>query len=119
MTDRDALGQDEAMLVSSPSSVHADVAAPSAAHAVALELRPVFDEHHDFVWRSLVHLGVPTSHADDALQEVFLVVHRRLALLLLLYVSLDFANPLMPGAVTFDPSGSVDGLRAPRVRVVG
>ena len=79
MTERGALGQDEAMLVSSPSSVHADVAAPSAAYAVALELRPVFDEHHDFVWRSLVHLGVPTSHADDALQEVFLVVHRRLA----------------------------------------
>jgi hypothetical protein len=45
------------------------------------------------------------------------MVRRRLALLLLLYVSLDFANPLMPGAVTFDPSGSVDGLRAPRVRV--
>jgi hypothetical protein len=45
------------------------------------------------------------------------MVCRRLALLLLLYVSLDFANPLMPGAVTFDPAGSVDGLRAPRVRV--
>jgi RNA polymerase sigma-70 factor (ECF subfamily) len=42
-------------------------------------LARVFAEHADFVWRSLRRLGVPTSDADDALQEVFLVVYRRLA----------------------------------------
>jgi hypothetical protein len=40
---------------------------------------------------------------------------RRLALLLFVYVTLDFANPLMPGAVRFD-GGSVDAIRADRVR---
>jgi RNA polymerase sigma-70 factor (ECF subfamily) len=37
----------------------------------------IYDEHADFVYRSLRRLGVPDSSADDALQEVFLVVHRR------------------------------------------
>lgn len=42
------------------------------------DLEGVFREHHAFVWRSLVHLGLPASTADDALQDVFLVVHRRI-----------------------------------------
>jgi hypothetical protein len=40
---------------------------------------------------------------------------RRVALLLLVYVTLDFANPLMPGAVRFD-DGSVDVVHADRAR---
>lgn len=43
------------------------------------ELRAVFDEHADFVARALRYLGVPPGDLDDALQEVFLVVHARLA----------------------------------------
>ncbi len=39
-----------------------------------------------------------------------------LAGLLLLYVGADFANPLMPGAVSFDAAESVDGIRADRLR---
>ena len=35
-------------------------------------------------------------------------------LALLLYVVLDFANPLMPGAVCFDPDDSVDGVARAR-----
>jgi RNA polymerase sigma-70 factor (ECF subfamily) len=38
----------------------------------------VYDEYFDFVWRSLRRLGVGTGVIDDAVQEVFLVVHRRL-----------------------------------------
>jgi RNA polymerase sigma-70 factor (ECF subfamily) len=38
----------------------------------------VYDEFFDFVWRSLRRLGVPPPMLDDAVQEVFLVVHRRL-----------------------------------------
>lgn len=45
-----------------------------------------------------------------------LTMHRsRLALLLLVYVTLDFANPLMPGAVRFD-RGSVDVVQGDRTR---
>jgi hypothetical protein len=35
------------------------------------------------------------------------MLRRRLVLLLVVYASLDFANPLMPGAVTFE-GGSMD-----------
>jgi len=45
----------------------------------AAPIAQVFAAHADFVWRSLRRLGVPAADADDALQEVFLVVHRRLA----------------------------------------
>jgi hypothetical protein len=39
---------------------------------------------------------------------------RRLPLLVLLYVGLDFANPLMPGAVRFE-GGGVECVQADRV----
>lgn len=38
----------------------------------------LYDEHFDFVWRSVRRLGVREAAMDDAVQEVFLVVHRRL-----------------------------------------
>jgi RNA polymerase sigma-70 factor (ECF subfamily) len=38
----------------------------------------VHEAHADFVWRSLQRLGVRTADLDDALQEVFIVVHKRL-----------------------------------------
>lgn len=39
----------------------------------------VYEQHFDFVWRNIRRLGVPDAQLDDAAQEVFLVVHRRLA----------------------------------------
>jgi RNA polymerase sigma-70 factor (ECF subfamily) len=36
-------------------------------------------EHHAFVWRLLVRLGVPSRSADDATQQVFLVAMRRVS----------------------------------------
>jgi RNA polymerase sigma-70 factor (ECF subfamily) len=41
----------------------------------------VFAESVPFVWRALRRLGVREADADDACQEVFLVVHRRIATL--------------------------------------
>jgi RNA polymerase sigma-70 factor (ECF subfamily) len=41
-------------------------------------LAELYDQHAEFVYRSLVSLGVPASSAEDALQEVFLVVHAKL-----------------------------------------
>ncbi len=42
------------------------------------ELAAVYRQHHDFVWRSLLRLGVSPSLVEDAVHEVFLVVARRL-----------------------------------------
>ncbi len=41
-------------------------------------LRAIYDRYHDAVWRTLACLGVPDHAIEDAVQEVFLVVHRRL-----------------------------------------
>jgi len=43
------------------------------------QIEQVFAAHADFVWRSLRRLGVRFADVDDALQEVFLVVYRRVA----------------------------------------
>jgi len=40
--------------------------------------REVYDAHFDFVYRLARRAGVPESACDDAVQEIFLVVHRKL-----------------------------------------
>ncbi len=42
-------------------------------------LETVYSAHFRFVWRCLRNLGVPEATLDDAVQEVFLVVDRKLA----------------------------------------
>src|SRR5882757_4398531 len=39
----------------------------------------IYEKYARFVWRSVCRLGVPDHSADDVVQEIFLVVHRRLA----------------------------------------
>jgi RNA polymerase sigma-70 factor (ECF subfamily) len=39
----------------------------------------LYDEYVDFVWRSARRLGVDDDAADDVVQQVFVVVHRRLS----------------------------------------
>jgi RNA polymerase sigma-70 factor (ECF subfamily) len=56
---------------------------PSVAHAIErAEPMPTFDEvyaeHVAFVWRTLRTFGVAESQLEDAVQDVFVVVHRRL-----------------------------------------
>jgi len=46
--------------------------------AAAPSFAEVYDECFDFVWRNIRRLGVPEAQVDDAVQEVFVVVHRRL-----------------------------------------
>jgi RNA polymerase sigma-70 factor, ECF subfamily len=43
-----------------------------------LDFETVYREEFAFVWRSLRHLGVSPPDLDDAAQDVFLVVHRKL-----------------------------------------
>ena len=38
----------------------------------------IYNTYFDFVWRNARRLGVPESAADDVVQEVFIVVQRRL-----------------------------------------
>lgn len=38
----------------------------------------LYDHHASYVYRSLRRLGVPQQNLSDALQDVFIVVHRRL-----------------------------------------
>ena len=44
-----------------------------------MNLERIYELHADFVFRSLRRLGVPDHDAGDALQEVFLTVHRTLS----------------------------------------
>jgi RNA polymerase sigma-70 factor (ECF subfamily) len=43
-----------------------------------LTLQQLHRQYFDFTWRSLRHLGVPVENIDDAAQDVWLAVHRRL-----------------------------------------
>lgn len=41
----------------------------------------VYQEHFSFAWRSLRGLGVPSEAVEDAAQEVFIIVYRKLDML--------------------------------------
>lgn len=69
-----------------PPEPAVDMEAPGAdgsapASRVAAIARPgleaLYDQHFAFVWRSVKRLGVAESGIDDAVQDVFLVAHRR------------------------------------------
>jgi RNA polymerase sigma-70 factor (ECF subfamily) len=49
-----------------------------AASTASLTLEGVYREHFDFVWRMAGRLGGPHLDAEDAAQEVFLIVARKL-----------------------------------------
>ena len=50
----------------------------AVAHA-PLSFEALYSLYFGFTWRVLGHLGVPARSMDDAVQEVWVVVHRRLA----------------------------------------
>lgn len=53
-------------------------AAPERVVAPALTFAEVYREYLGFVWRNARALGVGTAAVDDVVQEIFVVVHRRL-----------------------------------------
>lgn len=59
------------------SPLHALTHIPPSKATVDFE--ELYQEHFAFVWRCLRALGVSEANLDDVCQEVFLVVHRRLA----------------------------------------
>jgi RNA polymerase sigma-70 factor (ECF subfamily) len=62
-----------ATMVAKPKAAPMPSMAPDSAR-----FRRMAVQHLDFVWRCLRRLGIPESDADDAAQEVFLIVAPRL-----------------------------------------
>jgi RNA polymerase sigma-70 factor (ECF subfamily) len=69
---------DDASAAPPPPERNGSTAASGAAGARP-SLEQVYTDHVDFVWRSIRRLGVPPAAVEDAVQDVFLVVSRRLA----------------------------------------
>jgi len=55
-----------------------DAGAPTASLPAVPDFERLYAIYFSFTWRVLRHLGVPAPAMDDAVQEVWLVVHRRL-----------------------------------------
>jgi RNA polymerase sigma-70 factor, ECF subfamily len=53
--------------------------APATPESLPGTLAQIYDAHFDFVWRNARRLGVPEASADDVAQDVFMIVHRRIA----------------------------------------
>lgn len=53
--------------------------APEDAAEEQLSFDEVYDRYFDDMWRALRRLGVPEMSAEDAAQDVFVIVHRRLS----------------------------------------
>jgi RNA polymerase sigma-70 factor (ECF subfamily) len=64
---------------SSPAARSAKAGPTAPALASVEDFDAIYAAHFDLVWRTLRRLGVAPESIADSLQEVFLVVHRRLA----------------------------------------
>jgi RNA polymerase sigma-70 factor (ECF subfamily) len=62
----------------STADAHASDDALRAAGAPRPTFDQLYDSHVEFLWRNARRLGVGDDAVDDVLQQVFLVVHRRL-----------------------------------------
>jgi RNA polymerase sigma-70 factor (ECF subfamily) len=60
------------------SSAPSDRHGGSAAETAPDRLRRIMDAHYDFIWRTVRFLGVPEEGAEDAAQQVFCVLARKL-----------------------------------------
>lgn len=50
----------------------------AARNGTDVELAQLYRSHYAFVWRACRRLGVADAELDDVVQEVFVIVHRRL-----------------------------------------
>jgi len=73
---------DRALPPASESSVSPPrVDKPGTAHTgdASRSFDALYEAHFEFVWRTLRRFGVPASVAEDAAQDAFVVLHRRLS----------------------------------------
>jgi RNA polymerase sigma-70 factor (ECF subfamily) len=71
----------ERMTIAAPDEelvIRAHSAGDRAAPSEAMAFADVYQQYFDFVWRSARRLGVGEASIEDFVQEVFVVVHRRL-----------------------------------------
>ena len=61
-----------------PSAADGDLESALTAGSAGASFESVYEAHFDFVWRSLRRLGVPAPSLEDAVQDLFIVVCRRL-----------------------------------------
>jgi RNA polymerase sigma-70 factor (ECF subfamily) len=73
---------------SGPGKKHA-LAGDAPADAATLNLATIFRDHGQFIWLSLQRFGVRLPDLDDLAQDVFMVVHRKVA-------RLDSRAPIRP-----------------------
>jgi RNA polymerase sigma-70 factor, ECF subfamily len=75
------------MMIGSKSNAHAPSILPNADPASDISTFPVptlqaiYREYFDFVWSSARHLGATRDAIDDVVQDVFIVIHYKLATL--------------------------------------
>lgn len=55
-----------------------EAVAPATEKVGQLDANQIYRAHGAFVWRNLRRLGIPENLVEDVLQDVFMVVHRRL-----------------------------------------
>lgn len=61
-----------------PRAPDAGISARETLDARAARLRALVRQHYNFVWRSVRRLGVPEADSEDAAQDVFISLSRRL-----------------------------------------
>jgi RNA polymerase sigma-70 factor (ECF subfamily) len=54
-------------------------ALPTGMMGTVLDFDAVYEDQVEFVWRTVRRMGVRPADADDVVQDVFVIVHRRLA----------------------------------------
>lgn len=64
-----------------PSPAGGTVPSSPVSATNSLDFSKVYADHFDFVWRAARGLGVNPANVDDVVQEVFLIVHRKLGAL--------------------------------------
>lgn len=81
MTDGAPSGHEEGVVLAMQTSELASETASEdlGATQVVPQFREIYDQYFEFVYRGARRLGVHSRSLDDATQDVFLVVHRRLA----------------------------------------
>ena len=67
-----------ASCLSAPADEVPETVAPAIDEPRPNTLADVYRDYFPFVWRLVRRLGVADSHLEDAVQDVFIVVHRRL-----------------------------------------
>ena len=67
------------MSESSMALAPSEPAAPAEPSSAEKRVQQMYEEHAAMVWRGLRRLGVHDASLEDAVQDVFLVAHRRLA----------------------------------------